>query len=694
LITKLRRAACACLPAMGILAGSSSPVWAQPFEPVVELFRLTQEDRLIIDRGGPVDLAGDLNGDGLDDIILGSGVGGVRVVFGPTNGNAGTVNVANLDGNSGFVIVHDNENISVLAGIGDINGDGLDDVAVGSAAWTIVVFGRNPGFPRDITPGSIDGGNGFIFNSPATAVSAAGDVNGDGVDDLLIGNANASPGNSTGAGISYIIHGSTTRFARELSPASLNGDNGFAVLGGFEQDRSGYSVGAAGDFNNDGIGDFLIGAPNKTQAGSAEAGEAYLIYGIDGGFPAAISLSNINGGNGLIFRGAGIQDYVGAAVSGVGDINHDGVDDIAIGSPSKGPFGSPNDYPGEAYVLFGGRFDNVAEVTEQGLNGSNGFTIRGIRGGVVPIRAGEAIWGDMVGQSVDRIGDFNDDGIDDMIVGASHAILSPSRKGSGQAYIIFGNRTGFPVRLQLSELDGVNGFRIDGIGTVDYFGFSVSGAGDFNADTFGDVIIGASGEGASYIIYGRNNGAGRPVPASAPLNPSAASTGFEAVGFERAPDARALAFNELRDPTGPNPYPEGTSTTLGDPSTPGNIAPILDPMPTPTVEPSAIVPVEPLQPPGPMQPNSPTEPNAPAEPGAPGAPDVPAEPADPAGPNEQPEVIPPDFDGSTPPSSSAQQPALEVGRSGGSVHGFMLLVLGLMVWMRGRSHRLVKACHP
>lgn len=647
------------LIAAGLACGLPAPVQAQAFDPVVELFRLSQSDRLIIDRGGPVDLAGDVNGDGLDDVILGSGIGGVRVVFGPTNGDAGTVNVAGLNGGNGFVIVHDNVEISVVAGIGDINSDGIDDVAVGSAAHVMIVFGRNTGFPRDIAPEDLDGSNGFMFDSPATAVSAAGDVNRDGVDDFIVGNANASPGGSTGAGTTYVIHGSTSPFAERLTPATLDGDNGFAVLGGFEQDRTGYSVGAAGDFNNDGVDDFMIGAPNKTQNGNAEAGEAYLIYGIDGGFPAAFSLANINGGNGLVFRGQGVQDYVGAAVNGVGDVNHDGIDDVAFGSPSKGPFGSPNDYPGESYVLFGGQFADRASVLEENLDGANGFTIRGIRGGVVPIQAGETIWGDMVGQSIDRAGDINDDGIDDMIIGASHAILSPSRKGSGQVYLVYGRQTGFPPRLNLSELNGTNGFRINGIGTVDYFGFSVSTAGDFNADSFSDVIIGASGEGASYIFYGRNTGVGRPVPASAPLNTSAASSGFTAVGYVPGTDAPALAFNELADPTGPNPLPEGTPTTLGDPSTPGNVPPTLNASPTPTTAPQPITPTEPT-------------PGGPEEPAGPGVPVTPETPSEPAGPV-------------APQPSAPQQPVLQVGRSGGAASWYLLALLGLVVYRRFRA---------
>lgn len=560
-----------------VLAILLVPVFAQaqPHDPIEELFRFGQNDHLIIDRGGPVDEAGDVNGDGIDDIIVGSGAGGVRVIFGPTNGNGGTLNGQQIDGISGFNIIHDADNISVVAGIGDLNADGFDDVLVGTILGAHVIFGKRNGFDRFVTPDTFNGLNGFTFNSPATAVSSAGDINGDGIVDMLVGNANASVNGLNGVGATYVVYGARGRFPAVMQPSSLNGTTGFAVLGTNQEDRSGRFVGDAGDFNNDGVDDFLIGAPNKTQNGIAEVGEAYMVYGRTGGFPAAISLSDINGSNGFVFKGSNIQDSAGSAVTGIGDLNFDGIDDIAIGAPGKGPFGSPSDYPGETYVLFGGKFEGAFELNEQSLNGDNGFVARGIRGGVVPIEANQAIWGDLSGTSVDGAGDYNDDGIDDLLIGASHTIRSAARKGVGQIYVIYGTRNAFPARLNLIDLDGDNGFRIDGIGTVDYFGVYARAAGDFNADGKDDIVVGASGQGNSYVIYGRDPWAFQNPPLPPVPTTGAASPGFPAIAFIRSADATPLAFNELADPTGPNPLPPGTSTVLGDPATPGNIPPNL-----------------------------------------------------------------------------------------------------------------------
>lgn len=544
---------------------------AAVFDPVTEVFRLSAGHHLIVDRGGPVDWAGDVNGDGLDDVLIGSGVGGVRVLFGPTNGNNGVLNGQQLDGVSGFIVNHDDVNISVVSGLGDVNDDGFDDLIVGSLGGTQVVFGRNGGFDRFVNPTDLNGRNGFRFASAATSVSAAGDVNGDGIPDIIVGNGHGSHNGKSGAGITYVIYGSRNAYPATVQPSTLNGANGFAVLGVNSEDRAGQFVGAAGDFNHDGVDDFMIGAPNKTQDGRAQAGEAYVVFGSRTGHPAAISLYDIDGRNGFVFRGGDIQDSAGSAVTGIGDLNHDGVDDIAIGAPGRGPFGVPSDYPGETYVLFGGNFVGNPVVREGDLNGSNGFVARGIRGGVVPIEQDEAIWGDLAGTSLDTAGDFNNDGIDDLMIGASHTIRNARRKGVGQTYIVYGSIGGFPVRMQLSDLDGANGFRFNGIGTTDYFGVYVRQAGDFNDDGKNDVIIGASGEGATYIMYGRDDSLDFPPPTMPARNPSQGA--FRAVAINVMSDADPLRLRELRDPTGPNALPVGTPFAADNPDTPGYVAP-------------------------------------------------------------------------------------------------------------------------
>lgn len=569
MLLKLTYAAAAL--ALLVLCTGIRAAQAQAYDPVIDNFRLGPSDQLIIDRGGPVDLAGDVNGDNLDDIIVGAGVAAVRVVFGPTQGNNGVLNGQQLDGTSGFVILNDAENDSVLAGIGDINGDGLNDVAVGSLSGTRIVFGSSTGFSRTVDTASLDGTNGFTFGTATTDIKRAGDVNGDGLDDFIVGNANASPNALTGAGVTYVVFGRASGYPATLSPSTLNGETGFAVIGVSAEDRTGRYVSGAGDFNHDGFADLLIGAPNQTSDGRAEAGAAYLVFG-GADFPAAFSLADLDGGNGLVFKGSEIQAVAGAAVAAIGDVNHDGIDDIAIGAPGKGPFGVPSDYPGEAYVLFGGNFTGNATLTKADLNGINGFVLRGMRGGVIPIETDQPIWGDMAGADIDTAGDINGDGIDDLMIGAPHTIITAQRKGVGQAYFVFGSASAFPDRLRLSDLDGANGFRINGTGTVDYYAVSVASAGDFNADGRDDVMMGASGQAETYVFYGRDTGSVRVAPA--PTAPQGAlSTGFMAAMLTLGVEATPLIFNEREDPTGPNPLPPGTPTDATNPQTPGYTAP-------------------------------------------------------------------------------------------------------------------------
>ena len=495
--------------AMAGLLGTASIATAQVYAPVIELFRLGPPDRLVIDRSGPVDTAGDVNGDGLPDLILAVGIGSVRVVFGPTRGNNGLLNVTQLNGRIGFSINGDGPHV---AGLGDINGDGLDDVAVGSADATYVVFGRRDGFPSLVDVNTLDGRNGFTVTTPTSAIGRAGDINGDGFDDFVVGNAEHDPDGDTDAGSTYVIYGRAAGHPARLNPALLNGRDGFAVRGVSAGDLSGYAAEYIGDFNADGLDDFMIGAPGASRDGVDERGEAYAIFGSREAFPARITLADIDGRNGFMFRGSNFEDRAGTAVSYVGDLNRDGISDLAIGAPGKGPFGEPSDYPGETYVFFGGYSTEEVQYSENDLQGDIGFVIRGIRGGVIPVQEDQPRWGDMSGQALDFAGDINNDGIDDMIIGASQTIINPRRTGNGQTYVVFGRTERFPSRLSLADLDGFTGFRYNGIGTTDYSGFSISRAGDFSGDGLDDFIIGAAGEGVSYVMYGRQ-GAFAPPPA-------------------------------------------------------------------------------------------------------------------------------------------------------------------------------------
>src|SRR5690606_19586346 len=158
----------------------------------------------------------------------------------------------------------------------------------------------------------------------------------------------------------------------------VDGTTGFRIDGAVLNDRSGHSVSFAGDFNGDGIADLLVGALGFDDAGAnTNDGAAYVVFGKTNwsGTPV-VSLASINGTNGVRFNGAGIGDLTGFSVSGAGDVNGDGFDDIIIGA-YLAPNGSGT---GRAYVVFG-KADwaatGSAGFNESSLNGTNGFTVNG-----------------------------------------------------------------------------------------------------------------------------------------------------------------------------------------------------------------------------------------------------------------------------------------------------------------------------
>ncbi len=226
---------------------------------------------------------------------------------------------------------------------------------------------------------TLDGSNGFVLNGidefdfSGRSVSGAGDINGDGIDDLIIGAYGADP-NGILSGESYVVFGRDTGFDAALELSELDGSNGFVLNGIDEGDRSGRSVSGAGDINGDGIDDLIIGASGPTPTVAIRARATWCLAAIRG-FDAALELSELDGSNGFVLNGIDADDRSGFSVSGAGDINGDGIDDLIIGAYGADPNGSSS---GESYVVFGRDtgFDAALELSE--LDGSNGFVLNGI----------------------------------------------------------------------------------------------------------------------------------------------------------------------------------------------------------------------------------------------------------------------------------------------------------------------------
>ena len=330
----------------------------------------------------------------------------------------------------------------------------------------------------------LNGTNGFALTGidPADAsgfsVSSAGDVNGDGYDDLIVGAYGA--GSSTGE--THVVYGGASAPGARgvLALSALDGTNGFTLTGIDPGDLSGAAVSSAGDVNGDGYDDLIIGARGADPNG-ARSGQTHVVYGGASapGANGVLDLSTLDGRNGFTLTGIDPGDVSGYSVSSAGDVNGDGYDDLIIGARGADTNGGSS---GETHVVYGGASAPGANgvLDLSALNGTNGFVLTGIEAG------------DRSGRSVSSAGDVNGDGYDDLIIGANRA--DPNGDRSGETYVVYGGASapGTDGVLALSALDGTNGFILTGIDAGDRSGRAVSSAGDVNGDGYDDLIIGAN----------------------------------------------------------------------------------------------------------------------------------------------------------------------------------------------------------
>jgi uncharacterized repeat protein (TIGR01451 family) len=399
--------------------------------------------------GYAVASAGDVNGDGYGDLVAGAygylagDEQGRAYVYHGGPGGLSSVPVLTLTGEIGA-----RSDFGVAAaGVGDVNGDGYGDVAVGAHHYNIntgraYIYHGGPNGLSSSPATILDGES--ILNYFGMEVGTAGDVNGDGYSDVLVG-AYAYGSYRGGA---FVYHGGPEGVP--ITPTRV-------ILGSDYYAYMGWALGAAGDVNGDGYGDIILGEPGGADS---DTGRVYVYHGGPEGLALAPALT---------FTGEAIFDFYGYAVGTAGDVNADGYADVLISAPSH------DDSRGRVYIHHGG---------PGGISATPALTFTG------------EITGISFGISVGTAGDVNGDGYSDVLVGASGAYSS-----TGRVYLYFGGPGGLSPTPALF---------LDGEDIYSSFGRRVRAAGDADGDGYAEVAIGApaynAGAGRAYVYHGTEGG--------------------------------------------------------------------------------------------------------------------------------------------------------------------------------------------
>jgi len=365
---------------------------------------------------------------------------------------------------------------------GDVDGDGINDLLIGGSP-VYLIFGKNVGKKTGTTIEDFADAS-FIGEDPGDdfgdAVCMTGDVNNDGFDDILIGakryDSTRELAQDQCSGKTYLILGKASGWSMNTSITDPAPDVGAdaTFTGEYPQDWSGYAVAFAGDINNDGFDDFLIGAymsDGDPDNPVTNVGTTYLFLGKADGWDDDF---NVNISDAKIY-GEAMYSGSGRKVAPAGNVNNDDYDDFIISAPGD-----------EVYLIFG---QDTEWSGEKGLDEIADASFIGESSG------------DFAGWGVSAAGDVNNDGFDDILIGAEDNDTAATN--AGKAYLIFGKDSGWAPNTSLSTADA----SFYGELTEDNLGKAVSAAGDVNNDGFDDFLIGATSAnqwtGKAYLVLGQ-----------------------------------------------------------------------------------------------------------------------------------------------------------------------------------------------
>ncbi|MFQ5414621.1 MAG: hypothetical protein ACE5E6_09210 [Phycisphaerae bacterium] len=336
--------------------------------------------------------AGDVNGDGYDDILVGAekddtagaDAGKVYVILGKASGWSTNVSIDTADASFVGEAAGDKAGKTV-AGVGDVNNDGYDDFVVAAkdaefdpgtkTGLSYLILGKASGWSTNVSLSTADASYGGekAGDKSGGSVAGAGDVNGDGYADFLIG-AEKQDTNGKDAGKVYLILGKASGWATGVSLAAADASYNGEAAG----DKAGKSVAGVGDVNGDGKADFVVGA-EKQATGGVDAGKAYVIFGKASGWTTNASLATANAS----YFGENTKDKAGKSVAKAGDVNGDGFGDFLVGAPDNADAGTK---AGKTYLIYGkssGWSANVslanadASYTGENTNDKSGDSLAG-----------------------------------------------------------------------------------------------------------------------------------------------------------------------------------------------------------------------------------------------------------------------------------------------------------------------------